>query len=361
MSDDLTTKITQLTTNIDKNERKFPSLLERANLYQRQKKFDAAVADVAEATKIAESRGKREDIGKCHFRLALVLYSQKQISKALAEINTASELNCKESTLEMWRAKIEYDLKRAAGDTLSSNTQAEVDGRAAEKPGPTQTANGYSANTDKTNTNEPSTSFDAINKVAPLKVKIRDDWYQNNDEVVITIFAKNIKEPELEVDFTSNGVHVSFPTGGGSQYSYNMEPLFSEINVSESSYRVFGTKLEITMKKASSQKWPTLEASSAAATQYSTVTQSSGLSYPSSSKRAINWANFSVEDDETDKNENEFFSKLYADTDDDSRRAMMKSYVESNGTVLTTNWDEAKQKTFETSPPEGMVPKKWSQ
>ena len=30
---------------------------------------------------------------------------------------------------------------------------------------------------------------------------------------------------------------------------------------------------------------------------------------------------------------------------EDVKRAMMKSYVESNGTVLSTNWDEVKQKT----------------
>jgi suppressor of G2 allele of SKP1 len=84
--------------------------------------------------------------------------------------------------------------------------------------------------------------------------------------------------------------------------------------------------------------------------------------YPSSSKKAVNWSNFKVdEEDEANASENDFFAKLYKDTDDDTRRAMMKSYVESNGTVLTTNWDEAKQKKFETSPPEGMVAKEWQQ
>ena len=35
-----------------------------------------------------------------------------------------------------------------------------------------------------------------------------------------------------------------------------------------------------------------------------------------------------------------FFKKLYAGADADTRRAMMKSFQESNGTALSTNWGE---------------------
>lgn len=37
----------------------------------------------------------------------------------------------------------------------------------------------------------------------------------------------------------------------------------------------------------------------------------------------------------------------------------MKSYQESNGTTLSTNWDEVKKGKVETKPPTGQEAKKW--
>ncbi|CAN6914303.1 unnamed protein product, partial [Brassica oleracea] len=44
---------------------------------------------------------------------------------------------------------------------------------------------------------------------------------------------------------------------------------------------------------------------------------------------------------------------------EDMRRAMSKSFVESNGTVLSTDWKEVGAKKIESTPPDGMELKKW--
>lgn len=56
---------------------------------------------------------------------------------------------------------------------------------------------------------------------------------------------------------------------------------------------------------------------------------------------------------------NAFFAKLYKNADPDTKRAMMKSFQESNGTTLSTDWKDVGSRTIETNPPEGVQAKKW--
>lgn len=57
---------------------------------------------------------------------------------------------------------------------------------------------------------------------------------------------------------------------------------------------------------------------------------------------------------------NSFFQKIFGDADDDTKRAMMKSYQESGGTTLSTNWDEVGKGTVEVKPPAGAEWKQWN-
>ncbi|KAI6207823.1 CS domain protein [Aphelenchoides besseyi] len=67
------------------------------------------------------------------------------------------------------------------------------------------------------------------------------------------------------------------------------------------------------------------------------------------------------EDEAADEKEgvDSFFKQIYKNLDEDGRRAMAKSYSESAGTVLSTNWKDVGQKKVEVKPPDGVEHKQY--
>lgn len=88
-----------------------------------------------------------------------------------------------------------------------------------------------------------------------------------------------------------------------------------------------------------------------------------GPAYPTSSRSGPkDWDKLADADsDEEESDVNQFFKKLYKNATPEQQRAMMKSFTESSGTSLSTDWDDVKARTVEAVPPEGAEAKKWSQ
>ena len=92
-----------------------------------------------------------------------------------------------------------------------------------------------------------------------------------------------------------------------------------------------------------------------------------GATYPSSSAKPKDWAALEkavAAEEAASPPEGEaalthLFRTLYADADDDTRRAMVKSYQESGGTVLSTNWAEVGKEAVKMTAPEGMDVRKY--
>ncbi|GAA5888539.1 hypothetical protein JCM6882_008990 [Rhodosporidiobolus microsporus] len=211
--------------------------------------------------------------------------------------------------------------------------------------------------------------------------KIRHEWYQTESEVVVSIFIRNVKEEDLKVELSERALSLTVKLPTGSDVVFDLDPLAHEIDVKQSKHRVLQPKIELTLKKKEGGiKWTKIEGEEeegAKMASGSAPADKPSHAYPSSSRKQHNWdaiVKASADEDAElekefaknpnaggDKALNELFQKLYADATDDQRRAMIKSYQESNGTALSTDWSDVKKRKVETQPPDSMIAKKWGQ
>nr|BAS69664.1 SGT1-like protein [Brassica rapa subsp. chinensis] len=202
----------------------------------------------------------------------------------------------------------------------------------------------------------------------PAKPTFRHEFYQKPEEVVVTIFAKGIPKQNVNVEFGDQILSIVIDVNG--EEAYHFQPrLFGKIIPEKCRYEVFSTKVEIRLAKAETITWASLEYVKGQALLPKPNVASAVSQRPvyPSSKPAKDWDKLEAEVKKQEKYEkldgdaamNKFFSDIYQSADEDMRRAMNKSFAESNGTVLSTNWKEVGTKKVESTPPDGMELKKW--
>jgi suppressor of G2 allele of SKP1 len=89
--------------------------------------------------------------------------------------------------------------------------------------------------------------------------------------------------------------------------------------------------------------------------------------YPTSSHIHRNWDKLAADIEKEEQEEklegdaalNQLFQKIYGEGSDEVKRAMNKSFVESGGTVLSTNWADVGNKKVDCKPPDSMEFKKY--
>ena len=363
---------------------------------------------------LATKRGKRELIAQAQLRRGIALFGLERWGDAERVFGWVRKLDEKMRSLGIWEAKAQGKMNGLeAGDQKGIASVKEVPEEVVpeEKLASKDEGENGVKKLEAEKTGEEEKKKEAAGVQTPAS-KIRHEWYQTSENVVVTLLAKGVPKPGTAVDLHRQALSISFPLPGGSDFDFSLDPLFAPIDIVASRFKIMSTKVEFVLKKATpGQKWPSLEGNAIdadgdtksstdqGATTKSTIptpsNASSTPSYPTSSKSGPkNWDKLAAdltkkpapqpilssstndaatttpppssdllidEDDEDDAPENAFFKKLYAGADPDTRRAMMKSYQESNGTALSTNWEEVSKGKVETSPPDGMVARKWGE
>ncbi|ORX92211.1 SGS-domain-containing protein [Basidiobolus meristosporus CBS 931.73] len=309
--------------------------LKRSIVGSKLKKFENSLEDSIKAIALLEEKKvENKTLSRAYLRKGLTFYNLERFVRAKETFEKVRSLNPEEKDLDLWWKKCVDKCPKEA-ESLKKV--------------------------------EPSSSQPAppVDKLQPPgSSKIKTEWYQNHDFITITLFIKNAKQNDVTVEFEQRGVSISVKTSAGSDVNYDWEPLSHPIIPEESKYLVLSTKIELRLKKAhSGVQWGVLEGTDTLAGHFSN--QASKPNYPSSARNARNWDKLEKElqndDDklEGDQALNSMFQKLYKDAGEDVRKAMVKSFVESGGTCLSTNWEEVSKNKVEVRPPEGMEPKKY--
>ncbi|KAM0792252.1 hypothetical protein ACM66B_004946 [Microbotryomycetes sp. NB124-2] len=90
-------------------------------------------------------------------------------------------------------------------------------------------------------------------------VECRTDHYQTPRQVIVSCFGKNADKEKSAVRFEVEAMHVDLILPNRKRFTKTFV-LYGPIRPEESSYRILGTKVEITLAKADARSWPTVTA-----------------------------------------------------------------------------------------------------
>ena len=102
---------------------------------------------------------------------------------------------------------------------------------------------------------------DATGETYMLTAVCRTDFYQTPSSVIASFFLKKIDKNTAKVVFTQSSIQLDLPTTDLPPKRYRTEvPLFGGIDPEKTTYKILGTKLEVTLAKAEVSSWPVLRA-----------------------------------------------------------------------------------------------------
>jgi hypothetical protein len=243
---------------------------------------------------------------------------------------------------------------------------------------------------------------------APTRPAPRFDWYQTATTVTLTVMVKDVDGARSTVEVGARHVSAALALpAAGSEFVLDLD-MYDALVPGEAavSYRPAKVEVRLTKAEGAQYMWRALEAAAADVPPAAVKAKVAGLPAaaatgaapaapapapvppaaaataaaataappaPAGVKKAKgkDWDALerAVEAEEAaEKPEGEealfkLFRQIYAGGDEDTRRAMVKSFQTSGGTVLSTNWKDVAAKDYEAevTAPEGMEVRRWGQ
>lgn len=160
-------------------------------------------------------------------------------------------------------------------------------------------------------------------------------WYAVGKKICIEVYTKCTSGDAASVQIAQDHDNRLLLTLDGQQHTFDLYGA-----VANAAVRVFPTKVEVTAENVSCRTFKYLLKCEEAATTFDKA-------------KAERYAKMEAEADDP-KEPRSFTDSLrqvYESGNNDVKRAMMKSFYESGGTVLSTSWDEVGGSRVEPKPP----------
>jgi len=190
-------------------------------------------------------------------------------------------------------------------------------------------------------------------------------WHQSDTHVFLVIETGcNDEDEGVSVTFSPSTLELSYKMPNGSEKNDRLV-LYHHVIPNRCQYKGLGPKIEVMLKKKEAYKeWKELAITSSlnvtkvgakseakpevgGDTSPEKKVEKAVAVQPKVSSRARgpkNWdaivKDFEVEEEKEEKDVNHVFQSIFKQGDEDMQRAMNKSYQQSGGTVLSTNWKE---------------------
>eukprot|EP00903_Cladosiphon_okamuranus_P010720 g10132.t1 len=361
----------------------------RAAVYLKLGNYTEALQDVSAAVKLMPTE-------IAWYRKGLAAFALEEFETALEAFRRGQALESDKDTTgdnsscgggdprkyRTWIRKCEAELEaeeEAQAATASTDRGAPSNGEVAPVSGSAAGAGAAAgAGTAKRTPVLPTSS-------APAHLRIKFQYYQSYEKLTVAVLEKGLKESEVDVEVEAKRLTVRRKGDAGALLFDKV--LYEEVLPEKSRKRFMASKLEVTLTKKSPADWPELEGTATPATRpAAAVAPAPNASSEGTAAAAVpvqepptkvprpysstkDWDVVEKEvqkelDSEKPEGEqalNDLFKSIYGKADEDTRRAMVKSFQTSGGTVLSTNWDEVGKVDYEKErqAPKGMEWKTW--
>ena len=318
-------------------------LLQSAKMHRKDGDTAKAVEEARRAVEL-----DRESC-EAHWEQGRALYDMKQYEAAKACFASAAALNPSKglyaSWVDMCEAALGNDVKGHGAKTQTAVPPSKETGTSAAKT---------------TTVDDPEYvkywhKSDSILKQAPCdasKTNLKHTWFQSQNAVEVDILVKNLDPKQVNIEFQPTTLRVKIERDNAEDDAEMCFNLFAEVDAKLSRYEVLRTKIEIKLvKRDPSVHWPALESTNGESEDLLCIPQRDLGEKANTTLPRKDWtrvADVEIDDDEPveDQDMLHFFKKLFADADEDTKRAMMKSYQESGGKSLSTNWGDVGSRDF---------------